>query len=71
MFGKIKQYALAALMELKAALSKFQRNEPTWKIPAGYGYLLRHTGKGRNKQPHRFSGVAAAKRAARKRKNKG
>lgn len=34
-------------------------------IPPAPVYI-KHSGKGRNKHPHRFSGVAAAKRAARK-----
>ncbi|MFV2030527.1 hypothetical protein [Neisseria sp. S1] len=63
MFGKIKKYALATLAWILGNKS----NSPVFKAPV----YLRHSGKGRNKQPHRFSGVAAAKRAARKAKNKG
>ena len=67
MFGKIKKY-------LMAALSLVAGNRPseggyTLTVPPASLYM-RHTGKGRNKQPHRFSGVAAAKRAARKARRK-
>ncbi|MFV2030614.1 hypothetical protein [Neisseria sp. S1] len=64
MFGKIKKYALATLAWI---LGNKSSDSPVFKAPV----YLRHAGKGRNKQPHRFSGVAAAKRAAVKRKNKG
>lgn len=71
MFGKIKQYALAALAWLLGNKSSETdvKALPVLDTPR----FLRHNGKGRNKQPHRFSGVAAAKRKAhkRKRKNKG
>lgn len=68
MFGKIKQYALAALAW---ALG----NKPSETDVKALSVLdtprfLRHIGKGRNKQPHRFSGVASAKRAARKARNR-
>ncbi|RPD86203.1 hypothetical protein EGK75_07410 [Neisseria weixii] len=59
--------ALGALGALRRVLGE---NESVWEVPRSSDYY-RHTGKGCNKQPHRFSGVAAAKRAARKRKNKG
>ncbi|MFC3875334.1 hypothetical protein [Neisseria musculi] len=69
MFGKIKQYALAALAW---ALGKKPSESDVKALQVlDTPSYLRHTGKGRNKQPHRFSSVAAAKRAARKRKNKG
>lgn len=68
MFGKIKKYALAALAW--ALGNRPSEKESVWEVPLSSDYY-RHTGKGRNKQPHRFSGVAAAKRAARKARRKG
>lgn len=69
MFGKIKKYALAALAW--ALGNKPSETDVKALRVLDTPSFLRHPGKGRNKQPHRFSGVAAAKRAARKRKNKG
>lgn len=67
MFGRIKKYALAALAwALGDRPSEIENALPVLPTPS----YLRHTGKGRNKLPHRFSGVAAAKRAARKRRNR-
>lgn len=67
MFGKIKKYALAALAW--ALGNRPSEGKLAWEVPRRSDYY-RHTGKGRNKQPHRFSGVAAAKRAARKARRK-
>ena len=54
MFGKIKKYALAVLAW--ALGSKLPETDvkalPVLDTPS----YLRHTGKGRNKQPHRFFG---------------
>lgn len=63
--------ALGALGALRRVFGRQPSvSEQVWEVPRSLDYY-RHAGKGRNKQPRRFSGVAAAKRAARKRKNKG
>lgn len=62
MFGKIKKYALAALA-LALGNRPSESDVKALRVLDTPSYL-RHTGKGRNKQPHRFSGVAAAKRTA-------
>lgn len=50
--------------------SRPSENEQVLEVLRSSDYY-RHTGKGRNKQPNRFSGVSSAKRAARKARRKG
>lgn len=64
MFGKIKKYLSA--LAIWALATKTENAVAVLPAPVCGG----RTGKGRNKQPHRFTGVAAAKRAARKARRK-
>ena len=68
MLGKIKRAALAALAWAVGKGSPEMAVDALPVLPAPP--YLRHPGKGGNRQPHRFSGVAAAKRAARKARRK-